>query len=109
VKLPVTATIAREKATRYLLLRQARGDKSAFLELAGYTFQDPDRFLADLRTQILPLDATPLQSNKFGQYYEIRGRLKGPNGRVLAIRSIWMTEHLSKITKFVTLIPDKSE
>ena len=79
------------------------------LEASRSAFGDPDRLLADLRTQILPLDATPLQSNKFGQYYEIRGRLKGPHGRVLGIRSIWMTEHLSKITKFVTLIPDKSE
>ncbi|MGH7967153.1 MAG: DUF6883 domain-containing protein [Limisphaerales bacterium] len=46
---------------------------------------------------------------KFGQYYEIRGDLRGPNGRALTIRSIWMTERLSNVTKFVTLIPGKSE
>jgi hypothetical protein len=109
VKLPANATIAQEKATRYLLVRQARGDKSAFLEQAGYTVQDPDRLLADLRTQLLLHEAAPLQSNQFGQYYEIRSGLRGPNGRVLAIRSIWMTERLSNITKFVTLIPDTSE
>jgi hypothetical protein len=109
VKLPSNATIAREKATGYLLVRQARGDKSAFLQEAGYTLQKADRLLADLRSQILPLDAAFLQSNKFGLYYEIRGKLKGPNGRTLAIRSIWMTEHLSNRTKFVTLIPDKTE
>jgi len=109
MKLPAEATIAREKATRYLLVSQARGDKSAFLQQAGYALENAERLLEDLRSQILPLDATPLQSTKFGQYFEIRGSLKGPNGRVLAIRSIWMTEHLSKLTNFVTLIPDKSE
>jgi hypothetical protein len=35
MKLPADAIIAREKLTRYLLVRQARGDKSAFLAQAG--------------------------------------------------------------------------
>ena len=61
----------------------------------------------DLRTQILPLDAVPLDSRKFGQFYEIRGTLTGPNGAIRAIRTIWITEHLSGLTKFVTLIPDR--
>jgi cysteine synthase len=60
-----------------------------------------------LRTQILPLEAVALESNKFGQYYESRGALTGPNGGMLAVRAIWMAEHLSGVTKFVTLIPDK--
>jgi len=50
---------------------------------------------------------TPLEAGKFGQYYEIRGTLSHPKGVTLAVRTIWMTEHLSGITKFVTLIPDK--
>jgi len=48
-----------------------------------------------------------LESNKFGRYYKIRGTLTGPNGVMLAVRAIWMTEHFSGVTKFVTLIPDK--
>ena len=48
-----------------------------------------------------------MQSNNFGQYYEVRGKLTGPNGALLAVRTIWMTEHLSGLTKFVTLLPDK--
>ncbi len=91
---------------RYLLVPQARGDKSTFLLAAGYTLDNADRLLDDLRSQILPLDAIPLESGKFGQYYEIRGTLSGPNGAVRAVRTIWI-EHLSGITKFVTLIPDK--
>ncbi len=86
---------------------QARGDKSAFLAGAGYTLQNVDQLLQDLRTQILPLDAVPLDLGKFGQFYEIRGTLAGPNGTTRAVRTIWITEHLSGLTKFVTLIPDR--
>ena len=107
MRLPADATIAKDKLTRYLLLPQARGDKSAFLSQAGYTMVTADQLLRDLRTQILPLEAVALESNKFGRYYEIRGTLTGPNGVPLAVCTIWMTEHLSGVTKFVTLIPDK--
>lgn len=107
MKLPATTIIARDKITRYLLLPQARGDKSAFLRAAGYTLDNADRLLDDLRSQILPLDAVPLENGKFGQYYEIRGTLSGPTGVVRRVRTIWITEHLSGITKFVTLTPDK--
>ncbi len=106
MKLPANTIIVREKVTRYLLVPQARGDKSGFLERAGYALEDADQLLRDLRLQ-LPQDAVPTKSNKFGQYYEIRGSLTGPNGVTLAVRTVWMTEHLSGVTKFVTLLPDK--
>jgi hypothetical protein len=85
VKLPLDAIIAGDKFTRYLLVPQPRGDKSAFLAGAGYTLQNVDQLLHDLRTQILPLDAAPLESGKFGQYYEIRGTLNGPNGMMRSV------------------------
>ena len=107
MKLPANTVIVREKVTRYLLVPQARGDKSGFLERAGYTLENADQLLRDLRNQLLPLDAAPTKSNKFGQYYEIRGNLAGPNGEALAVRAIWMTERLSGVTRFVTLLPDK--
>lgn len=106
MRLPPDSTIVEDKLTRYLLLPQARGDKSAFLAQAGYRQETASHLLRDLRTQLLPLEAQRLEPNAFGQYYEIRGTLTGPNGVALPIRSIWMTEHLSGVTKFVTLIPD---
>jgi len=60
-----------------------------------------------LRAQLLPLEATPVKSNLFGQYYETRGNLTGPNGVTVSVRAIWMAEHLSRASKFVTLLPDK--
>ena len=107
MKLPSDAFIADDKLLRYLLVPQARGDKSAFLAQAGYQLHNADRLREDLCNQILTLDAQPLESNQFGQYYETRGQLTGPNGVELAVRVIWMTEHLSGITKFITLILDQ--
>jgi hypothetical protein len=105
MKLPPTTTVADEKITRYLLVPQERGDKSRFLGLAGYTMEKAERLRQDLIEQILPLEARPLEANQFGQYFEIIGKLNGPNGRTLLVRTIWMTEHLSRKTKFITLIP----
>jgi hypothetical protein len=107
MKLPGDAGIAPEKLTRYLLVRQARGDKSAFLKRAGYTLENSDQLLRDLRTQLLSLDAAPLHSTQFGEFYEICGALTGPNGVTLRVRSVWMEEKLSGITKFITLIPER--
>jgi hypothetical protein len=101
MRLHADATIAREKLTRYLLVRQARGDKSAVLARAGYTLENADQLLEDLHAQLLSLDAVPLHSTKFGQFYEIRGVLTGPRGITLSVRTIWMKEHLSGVTKFI--------
>jgi hypothetical protein len=109
MKLPADSLIAVEKITRYLLVPLARGDKSAFLSRAGYTPENPQQLLDDLRTQILPLDAVTAGENKFGRYFEVRGLVRGPNGLDLRVRTIWMTEHLSGRTKFVTLFPDKQK
>ncbi len=106
MKLPEDSHIASEKLTRYLLVPQARADKSAFLALAGYTLDNFTTLLTDLRTQILNQDAAALETTSYGQLYEIRAPLVGPSGRTLRVRTIWMTEYLSGVTKFITLIPD---
>ena len=107
MKLPSDTRIADDKLFRYLLVPQARGDKSAFLAQAGYRLENAGQLREDLRSQLLMVEAQPLEANKFGQYYETRGILTGPNQVELAVRAIWMAEHLSGITKFITLIPDQ--
>jgi hypothetical protein len=109
VKLPTDSVIAPEKLTNYLLVRQARGDKSAFLAQAGYTTANPEQLLHDLRRQVLSQDAVLLQRTKFGEFYEIRALHTGPNRNTLRIRSIWMKEHLSGVTKFITLVPSRKK
>ncbi len=105
MKLPADALIASEKVTDYLLAELPRGDKSRFLAEAGYTHDNPGQLERDLRDQILCLDASPLPARGFGDRYEIRGVLRGPNGLELSVRTIWMREFTTGVVKFITLIP----
>ena len=91
----------------YLLRFRLENDKSAFLALAGYTSGHTERLLADLREQILPLEAECIDQTEYGPKYRIRATLTGPNGHDLHIVTIWMREEATNQTKFVTLFPDK--
>lgn len=106
MKLPPDSLIARAKVTHYLLVPQPRGDKSLFLELAGYDSSLADQLINDI--QVLPCNAEISELTEHGQFYEIICPLTDPNGPVLAIRTVWMKEHLSQQTKFITLIPDRN-
>jgi hypothetical protein len=105
MKLPANAIIAPEKVTDYLLVRQSRNDKSAFLETSGYNPVNPDVLISSLVGLREQNEAVPIDENQFGRYYEVVGVLRGPLGVGLRVRTIWMTEHLSGVTKFITLIP----
>jgi hypothetical protein len=109
MKLATDAQIAMEKLTGYLLLKRPVGDKSEFLKRAGYTLDNPERLEEDIRRQILTLDAVSIEKTHYGELYEIRGSLAGPNSRVLRVKTVWMQEFGSGITKFITLYPDRGE
>ena len=108
MKLPPDTLIARKKFTHYLLTWRQENDKSGFLAKAGYTGKTADRLEADLRNQLLPLDAELLDHGEYGDKYVIRGRLNGPNGCTVRVVSIWMIENTGSAAKFVTLYPDKT-
>lgn len=107
MKLPNDTIIAEAKITKYLLKFLVEDDKSLFLARANYTQDNWQQLEQDLREQILPLDATPTEETRYGNKYEIRGILTGPNGRGLPVVTIWMTEFPSQKTKFITLYPNK--
>ena len=110
MRLPHDAIIAEAKLTKYLLVWQEADDKSKFLERAGYTLENWWQLENALRSQLLPLEAVPSdEPNRFGDVYEIRGVLQGVNGIKLAVVTIWMIEYETKVTKFITLYPNKEE
>lgn len=108
MRLPQNSRIAREKATEYLLRWRPEDDKSAFLAGAGYTLENADKLIEDIRGQLLPLEARLIESTEYGLKYRLAGSLTGPNGRKLRVVTIWMTEEASDQTKFITLYPDKT-
>jgi hypothetical protein len=108
MKLSRDAVIAPAKLTKYLLSWRDVDDKSKFLAKAGYGQENWQQLEADLRNQILPLEAVRSnEPNRFGDVYEIRGVLSGVNGVNLAVVTIWMIEYEMQQTKFITLYPDK--
>ncbi len=107
MKLPEDILIAQEKLTQYLLVFRKRSDKSQWLARAGYALENGKVLENDLRVQILSIDAIPTENTKYGQKYEIRGKLVGPNRKSLAVCTIWMAESATGKTKFITMYPDK--
>ena len=71
MKLPADSIIAGSKITNYLLVWLPRGDKSRFLQLAGYDSSRPDQLIHDIRVQVLPSDAVATELTEHGQFYEI--------------------------------------
>jgi len=63
----------------------------------------------DIRVQILSQEAAPIETNDYGEVFEIKGALVGPNGTTLRVKTVWMQESETGITKFITLYPDKRE
>ncbi|MEK6682118.1 MAG: DUF6883 domain-containing protein [Nitrospirota bacterium] len=86
-----------------------RNDKSRWLSQAGYTIKNWQLLERDLRRQILSLAAIPTENTRYGQMYKIKGNLTGPNGKILAVCTIWMTETTTGDTKFITMYPKKGE
>lgn len=107
MKLPAESIISPEKITEYLLKWQPDNDKSKFLGQAGYSSENWQRLLDDIRAQILPMDAELMRKTPYGDLFRIRSKLLGPNGVSLRVITVWMAEYASRQTKFVTLFPDK--
>jgi hypothetical protein len=77
------------------------------LAKAGDTLENWLLLENDLRNQILSLDVALIENTQYGQMYEIRGKLTGPNGKSLKVCTIWMTENETGDTKFITMYPNK--
>ena len=107
MRLPKNTQINSNKLTQYLLVSRKRNDKSLWLAKAGYTIENWQALEEDLRKLILLNDASLIEETKFGQKLILSGKLLGPNGKSLFVTTVWMTEIENKITKFITMYPEK--
>ncbi|MGV0024735.1 DUF6883 domain-containing protein [Phormidesmis priestleyi] len=103
--LPQDAIITEEKLTKYLLVLLPKDDKSQFLARSAYTLDNWQQLEQDLRTQVLTQPAELIETNRYGEKYAIRARLRGSNSVELKILTIWIVTN--GIARFVTLVPDK--
>jgi hypothetical protein len=84
-----------------------KDDKSQYLALAGYTLDNWEQLQRDLREQILGLEANLAGATRYGQKYSITGKLLGPNGQTIRVKTIWIVS--GKATRFVTFFPAKEQ
>lgn len=109
MRIPIDAEISVDKIRNYLLLKRDVGDKSKFLLQAGYSIENYDTLIRDLRNQFLPLEATYDEETVFGKKYKINRVLTGPNGKTLLVCTVWMLENMTNKWKFITLFPVKEQ
>jgi hypothetical protein len=102
------ATIPVEKIRDYLLKWIEKDDKSGYLKLAGYFRENYQKLIDDIRDQLLPAEAVLQEQRKDGELYRCRGNLRGPNGRELRVRTVWLVGEGTK-PRFITLVPDKEK
>jgi hypothetical protein len=107
MKLSRDAVISERKIREYLLTPRVEDDKSGFLALAGYSAGNWRVLEKDLWQQVEEGDALLIRTTQYGEMYHMRGRLEGPNGKVLDVVTVWIRLHATGETRFVTLLPDK--
>jgi len=103
--IPKDAEIAIEKVRDYLLVPQRKSDKSKYLSFVGYTRDEFWELMRDLR-ELLPAEATLQGETEFGRKYSARAILTGPNGKCIAVRTIWEDNRIDG-WKIITLIPER--
>lgn len=108
MKLPPESVISDQKLKEYLLSPRVEDDKSGFLAIAGYTTGHWRELEVDLRKSIAENDADLTRSTVYGDMYEVKGSLVGPNRKTLHIISVWIRLKSNNETRFVTLVPDKA-
>jgi len=107
MNLPPDSVISDRKLKEYLLSPRVEDDKSGFLAIAGYAPSRWHELEADLRNLIREKDADLTRSTMYGDMYEVKGSLVGPNGMTLQLVTVWIRLKANGETQFVTLVPVK--
>ncbi len=105
MKIPPEAEIPAHKLTAYLLAPRQADDKSRFLSQAGFSLDNWEMLLEELRRLVAENEAVADRSDEYGTFYRVEGRLSGPNGRKLEVVTIWLCVKLNQGFRFITLKP----
>jgi hypothetical protein len=107
MKLPADVVIPVEKLMHYLLKPRPWDDKSKFLAQADFTLSNSQTLLSALYELARTAEAVIDGVNSYGEFLRAEGSLRGPNGRILDVVTIWIRWHQGGPVRFVTLKPRK--
>ncbi|MDQ3683227.1 MAG: hypothetical protein M3352_09165 [Bacteroidota bacterium] len=98
---PEQLEIPVEKITEYLLAKKEKNDKSKFLLSLGYSRENWQDLLNDIKTIAVANELILERKSEFGNLYSIKGLLKRK-----FIITIWLKQVDKDIYRFITLYPD---
>jgi hypothetical protein len=101
-----TADIPAEKLRDYLLsqVHPVGRYKSVVFRSLGYSADQWPLLERDLRSMLVA-EATALEVTEHGPKYAVRGAVTGPNGRKMAVLSVWIILLGEAAPRFVTAYP----
>lgn len=107
---PEKAIVADEKIRDYLLSdnHPIGRFKAVLFRGLGYRQNEWVRLRADLKGFVKG-NAIPGESTAYGQKYEIRGELLGPNGKSIYLVTAWIILRNEDCPRFVTAYPGERE
>lgn len=112
MKLPFAeqAVIPPEKVRDYLLSPDHPFGlhKAIAFARAGYTQRDWTLLRRDLGLLARTGEAEARPRNAHGQKFVIRGILQGPNGRTLAVMTVWIVPAGGQYSRLVTAYPGRA-
>jgi hypothetical protein len=108
MKLPSRLVIQNEKLTKYLLVYQAKDDKSQYLAEYGYTLQNWQILKQDILKAVEQVEVDEVTSTDWGIRYKIKTHWDSINRKQLKVITVWQQDEGSDTPKFITLYPNKS-
>jgi hypothetical protein len=79
--------------------------KARFFARLGYVPETWRQLRADLKALARSGDATAGKASEYGAKYEVRGILKGPNGRSAQVAMVWIILTGEDLPRLVTVHP----
>lgn len=90
----------------YLLSWRPQNDKSGFLAQIGYTIDSTDLLREAILQLVASNEATYDRTSEYGEIYNVRGELIGPNGSLIVV-TVWIQETAEQVYRFITLKPGR--
>lgn len=89
--------IPAEKITAYLLVKKEKNDKSIFLNVLGYSYDNWEELANDIKQIALTNELIFQKRSEFGDLYSIKGRLKNS-----AVFTVWFQQIAGEVYRFIT-------
>ena len=79
--------------------------KATYFRALGFTGENSGELVEALQRLAETEEAIVIDRTKYGQKYIVRGRIKGPNGRISIVESVWIVLNSTSHPRLITAYP----